>query len=73
MVDASRYGEDDLVGAIDAGAEDIAVDDDVYEIVTDPSDLPAVRAALEEAGVEIDGTADSADRGQSLRESRRSG
>jgi len=54
VVDASRYGEDDLVGAIDAGAEDIAVDDDVYEIVTEPSDLPAVRSALEAAGVEID-------------------
>jgi YebC/PmpR family DNA-binding regulatory protein len=54
VVDASRYGEDDLVVAIDAGAEDISVDDDVYEIITDPSDLSAVRAALEEAGVEIE-------------------
>jgi YebC/PmpR family DNA-binding regulatory protein len=54
VVDASRYGEDDMVVAIDAGAEDISVDDDVYEIITDPSDLSAVRAALEEAGVEIE-------------------
>jgi len=54
VVDAGRYGEDDLVGAIDAGAEDIAVDEDVYEIVTEPSALSAVRAALEEAGVEIE-------------------
>ena len=52
-VDAGRYSEDDLMIAIDAGAEDISLDDDVYEIVTDPSDLTAVRAALEEAGIEL--------------------
>ena len=51
VVDASRYSEDDLMPAVDAGAEDIALDDDVYEIVTEPSDFAAVRAALEEAGV----------------------
>jgi YebC/PmpR family DNA-binding regulatory protein len=54
VVDAGRYSEDDLIVAIDAGAEDIAIDEDVYEILTDPSDLSAVRAALEEAGVEIE-------------------
>jgi YebC/PmpR family DNA-binding regulatory protein len=54
VVDASRYGEDDLLGAIDAGAEDIALDDDVYEIVSEPSDLTAVRQALETSGVEIE-------------------
>ena len=54
VVDASRYSEDDLVAAIDAGAQDIAVDEDVYEVVTEPADLPAVRAALDEAGVEVD-------------------
>jgi YebC/PmpR family DNA-binding regulatory protein len=54
VVDAGRWSEDDLVAAIDAGAEDIAIDEDVYEIVTEPSDLAAVRAALEEAGVEIE-------------------
>ena len=53
VVDAERYDEDDLVAAIDAGAEDIARDDDVFEILSDPSDLPAVRAALTEAGVEV--------------------
>src|SRR5579862_267675 len=30
VVDASRYDEDDLMPAIDAGALDIALDDDVY-------------------------------------------
>jgi YebC/PmpR family DNA-binding regulatory protein len=54
VVDASRYDEDDLIVAIDAGAEDIALDDDVYEIVTEPGDLRAVRNALDGAGVEID-------------------
>lgn len=53
VVDAERYGEDDLMVAIDAGASDIAQDDDVFEILTEPSDLSAVRRALEEAGIEI--------------------
>ena len=51
VVDANAHSEDDLVVAIDAGAEDIQVDDDVYEIVAEPSDLTAVRAALEAAGI----------------------
>lgn len=54
VVDASRHSEEDLVAAIDAGAEDVSVDDDVYEVLTDPADLPAVRGALEEAGVDFD-------------------
>ena len=52
-VDGERYTEDDLMIAIDAGAEDISLDDDVYEIVTEPADLTAVRAALDDAGIEI--------------------
>jgi YebC/PmpR family DNA-binding regulatory protein len=54
VIDASRYSEDDLMPAVEAGAEDIAVDDDVFEVVSDPADFMAVRAALEEAGIEID-------------------
>jgi YebC/PmpR family DNA-binding regulatory protein len=53
LVDAERYGEDDLMPAIEAGAEDIADEEGVFEITTDPSDLVAVRAALEEADVEL--------------------
>src|SRR5438445_12562999 len=53
VVDAERYSEDDLLPAIEAGAEDIAVDDDVFEVLTEPAQLAAVRAALEEAGVEF--------------------
>ncbi len=54
VVDAERYGEDDLMVAIDAGAEDIALEDDVYEITCEPSELTAVREALAGAGVEIE-------------------
>ena len=54
VVDASRYSEDDLMAAIEAGAEDIAVDDDVYEVITEPTEFMAVRAALEDAGVEFE-------------------
>jgi YebC/PmpR family DNA-binding regulatory protein len=54
VVDGSRYSEDDLIVAIDAGAEDISVDDDVYEVVTEPAEFLAVRRALEDAGVEIE-------------------
>jgi YebC/PmpR family DNA-binding regulatory protein len=54
VVDASRYGEDDLMGAIDAGALDIEQDDDIYEVLTEPGDLQAVREALEADDVEIE-------------------
>jgi YebC/PmpR family DNA-binding regulatory protein len=53
VVDGSRYGEDELMPAIDAGAEDVSLDEDVWEIVTAPADLTAVREALEGAGVEL--------------------
>ncbi|MFN8204996.1 MAG: YebC/PmpR family DNA-binding transcriptional regulator [Solirubrobacteraceae bacterium] len=52
-VDGERYGEDDLLPAIEAGAEDIAVDEDIFEVLTEPSDVAAVRAALTEAGIEV--------------------
>ena len=54
VVDASRYDEDDMMGAIDAGAEDISLDDDVYEVIAEPADLGRVRDALTEAGIEIE-------------------
>jgi YebC/PmpR family DNA-binding regulatory protein len=53
VVDAEKYSEDDLMVAIDAGAEDIASDEGVFEIVTAPTDLAAVRTALDEAGIEM--------------------
>jgi YebC/PmpR family DNA-binding regulatory protein len=54
VVDAGRYDEENLMPAIDAGAQDISLDDDVFEVITEPSDLPRVRDALIDAGVEIE-------------------
>jgi YebC/PmpR family DNA-binding regulatory protein len=54
VVDAERYTEDDLVGAIDAGAEDITIDDDVFEVISEPADLARVRQALVDSGVEVE-------------------
>jgi YebC/PmpR family DNA-binding regulatory protein len=55
VVDANRYSEDDLLAAIEAGALDVSIDDDVFEILTEPGDLTAVRNALADAGVDIEG------------------
>jgi YebC/PmpR family DNA-binding regulatory protein len=52
-VDAERYGEDDLIGAIDAGAEDVRDEGDVLRVLCEPGDLAAVREALEASGVEV--------------------
>lgn len=52
-VDGARYGEDDLIAAIDAGAEDVSEEGDLLRVLCEPSSLSAVRAALEEGGVEI--------------------
>jgi YebC/PmpR family DNA-binding regulatory protein len=51
----SDIEEDDLMMyALDAGAEDILTEDEeVFEVLTVPGDLQAVRTSLEEAGVKI--------------------
>jgi YebC/PmpR family DNA-binding regulatory protein len=54
VVDGSRYGEDDVIVAIDAGAEDVREDGDQLRIICEPSDLTAVKEALESAGVEVE-------------------
>ncbi len=53
VVDGGRYGEDDLIAAIDAGAEDVQRDGDLLKVICDPASLTAVRRALEGEGVEI--------------------
>src|SRR6195952_3673353 len=53
VVDGEKYTEDDLMPALDAGAEDIVADEDAYEILCEPTDLTAMRAALVEAGIEV--------------------
>ena len=53
VVDGERYAEDDLIAAIDAGADDVQVDGDLVKVIADPSSLAAVREALEAEGVEV--------------------
>ncbi len=53
LVDGGRYGEDDLIVAIDAGAEDVVADDDTLRVTAEPRSLAAVREALEAEGVLI--------------------
>lgn len=53
VVEASAASEDDLMVAIDAGAEDIVEDGDHFEVVSDPHDFVAVRAAIEGAGITV--------------------
>ena len=46
--------EDELMMmALDAGAEDLSSEDDVYEITTSPEDFSAVRETLEGNGIEF--------------------
>ena len=53
-VDRGRYDEDDLMPAIDAGAEDVREDGERLTVLCEPGDLTAVRGAIEGAGVEIE-------------------
>ena len=53
VVDGERYGEDDLIAAIDAGAEDVEQDGDLLKVITEPAALASVREAVESSGVEI--------------------
>lgn len=47
--------EDDvMLAALEGGAEDVTPSGEQWEIITAPSDVHAVRAALEEAGITID-------------------
>ncbi|MGH9114752.1 MAG: YebC/PmpR family DNA-binding transcriptional regulator [Acidimicrobiales bacterium] len=51
---ATPVSEDDLMlAALDAGAEDIADFGDHWQVTTPPGDLPAVRAGIEEGGIEV--------------------
>jgi YebC/PmpR family DNA-binding regulatory protein len=54
LIDSTRYSEDELMVAVEAGAEDISTDDDIFEVITEPTDFAQVRGALEGAGVEME-------------------
>jgi YebC/PmpR family DNA-binding regulatory protein len=48
-------GEDDVLTAVlDAGAEEVNDLDEVFEVVSEPTDLVAVRTALQDAGIDYD-------------------
>lgn len=53
-VPRSVQEDDVMLVAVDAGAEDLADDGDSWRITTPPSDLNAVRGALDEAGIAVD-------------------
>ncbi len=54
QIPASASDEDTVMMAtMDAGAEDIRVEDDTIEVLCRPEDLPKVRDAITEAGIEF--------------------
>jgi YebC/PmpR family DNA-binding regulatory protein len=53
VIDAERYSEEELMVAVDAGAEDISTDEGVFEVIAEPADFASVRRALADAGVEM--------------------
>ncbi len=53
-IDAAGMDSDEVaLNAIDAGAEDVQVDEEAIEVTTAPADLEAVKRALEAAGVAV--------------------
>jgi YebC/PmpR family DNA-binding regulatory protein len=47
--------EDDILGAVlEAGAEEVNDLDEAFEVVSEPTDLVAVRSALQEAGIDYE-------------------
>ncbi len=52
IIDKGAVDEETLMTvALDAGAEDLNEEDDIWEVHTDPSSFDAVKSALEEAGI----------------------
>ncbi len=54
VIDSSAYSEDDLMAAVEAGAEDVLTDEGVFEVIAEPADFTGVRQALEDSGVEME-------------------
>ena len=53
VIDKEGHDEDEVTMlALEAGAEDLKSEDDVFEIYTTPEDFDAVEAALADAGIE---------------------
>lgn len=54
-LEKNDQSEDDLLLAVlDAGAEEVNDNGDTFEVVSEPTDLVAVRSALQEAGIDYD-------------------
>ena len=55
VLEKNGLSEDDvLLAVLDAGAEEVNDLDDSWEIICEPTDLVAVRTALQDAGIEYD-------------------
>ncbi len=52
-VDAQSEADEVMLAAIDGGAEDVAVDEGLVEVITAPSDLVSARVAVEEVGAPV--------------------
>jgi YebC/PmpR family DNA-binding regulatory protein len=54
LIDKDTIGEEELMDkALEAGAEDVVEEDNVYQVVTTPDDFEAVREALETDGIKF--------------------
>ena len=54
LVSADGVDEDDVLTAgLDAGISDVLADEETFTVVCDPTDLPAVRTALQDAGLPV--------------------
>ena len=54
VIDSERYSEDDLMAAVEAGADDIVADEGSFEVLAEPASFSSVIGALSEAGVETE-------------------
>jgi YebC/PmpR family DNA-binding regulatory protein len=52
VIDRNVIGEDELMElALDAGAEDVKMEDTEYEVITEPADFEAVKKAIDAGGI----------------------
>jgi YebC/PmpR family DNA-binding regulatory protein len=54
IIPVTAEEDDVMMAALDAGLEDLVAEGDTWRLTTAPSDLPAVRTALEEAGIPVE-------------------
>lgn len=55
LIDATKAGEDQVLEiALEAGAKDVAGDEEFVQVTTEPTDFMAVKEAIEAAGLEVE-------------------